>query len=105
VFAAIELELSERTRCGGPIPGGSHSQEVHQPATKPASDFHILDAYEKAHGKLLILGEPGSGKTTLLLQLTQTLLERARRDDTHPIPGGFLPVFMDREASNLSQNG
>jgi transcriptional regulator with XRE-family HTH domain/energy-coupling factor transporter ATP-binding protein EcfA2 len=86
--AAIELELSERPDAVA-NPWGQSFQEVHQPATKSASDFHILDAYEKAHGKLLILGEPGSGKTTLLLQLTQTLLERARRDDTHPIPVVF----------------
>jgi large-conductance mechanosensitive channel len=35
---------------------------------------------------LLILGTPGSGKTTMLLKLTRELIQRARQDDTEPIP-------------------
>jgi len=84
----IELELSERSDMVA-NPWGQSLQEVHQPAAEPAADLHILDAYEKAQGKLLILGEPGSGKTTQLLQLVQALLERARRNDTYPIPVVF----------------
>ena len=35
---------------------------------------------------LLILGTPGSGKTTMLLELTRQLVERARQNETEPIP-------------------
>jgi hypothetical protein len=49
----------------------------------------IVQVYDHANGELLILGEPGAGKTTLLLELTSTLLERARHDDAHPIPVVF----------------
>src|SRR5215207_5401973 len=38
---------------------------------------------------LLILGAPGSGKTTMLLELTRQLIQRARRDETKPIPVVF----------------
>lgn len=38
---------------------------------------------------LLILGAPGSGKTTMLLELTRQLIERARADETEPIPVVF----------------
>jgi predicted NACHT family NTPase len=38
---------------------------------------------------LLILGAPGSGKTTMLLELARQLIERARQDDTEPIPVMF----------------
>ena len=38
---------------------------------------------------LLILGAPGSGKTTILLELARQLIERARQDETEPIPVVF----------------
>lgn len=38
---------------------------------------------------LLILGAPGSGKTTMLMELTRQLIERARLDETEPIPVVF----------------
>ncbi len=38
---------------------------------------------------LLILGAPGSGKTTALLELTRDLLDRAKADQTQPIPVVF----------------
>jgi NACHT domain len=49
----------------------------------------IVQVYDHASGEVLLLGEPGSGKTTLLLELTRTLLERARQDEAHPIPVVF----------------
>src|SRR6266568_4677379 len=49
----------------------------------------IVQVYDHASGEVLLLGEPGSGKTTLLLELTRTLLERARQDEGHPIPVVF----------------
>ncbi|HEY7416750.1 MAG TPA: helix-turn-helix domain-containing protein, partial [Ktedonobacteraceae bacterium] len=53
------------------------------------ANMHISQIYDEVDGELLILGEPGSGKTTLLLELTRTLLERANRDESHPLPVVF----------------
>lgn len=50
------------------------------------SGTRITQVYDNVGGELLILGEPGSGKTTLLLELARDLLDRANRDDNHPIP-------------------
>jgi len=48
---------------------------------------------------LLILGAPGSGKTTMLLELTRQLIERARQDDTEPIPVVFnLASWTDKQS-------
>lgn len=54
------------------------------------TDDQILQIYDEASGKLLILGEPGSGKTTLLLKLLRELLPRASQDELHPMPVLFL---------------
>ncbi len=61
-------------------------QEMNQPARPLSLRTRVIQAYDYAQGELLILGEPGSGKTTLLLELTRDLIERAKRDETHPIP-------------------
>lgn len=64
-------------------------QEVDQPPHTLPHGTHITQVYDDAKGELLILGEPGSGKTTLLLKLARDLLDRAKQDDTHPIPVVF----------------
>lgn len=46
----------------------------------------IFDLYSASRGRLLVVGAAGSGKTTLLLQLARVLVERAKADDTQPIP-------------------
>src|SRR5258708_940032 len=46
----------------------------------------IVQVYEEANHELLILGEPGVGKSTLLVALAQHLVERAEREETHPLP-------------------
>src|SRR6266516_4165361 len=61
-------------------------QEADQPAQSLPSGTHIAQVYDEVGGNLLILGEPGAGKTTLLLELTRDLLDRARHDESHPIP-------------------
>ncbi|MBV9691057.1 MAG: NACHT domain-containing protein [Ktedonobacteraceae bacterium] len=95
----IELELHEQPDIVV-SPWKQHLQEVQQPREEVTSSLRILDAYQRAHGKLLILGEPGSGKTTLLLQLTRALLERAIRDIAHPIPVIFsLASWVEKRQS------
>lgn len=49
----------------------------------------ITQVYDGAGGELLILGAPGSGKTTLLLELARNLLDRAERNEHHPLPVVF----------------
>jgi energy-coupling factor transporter ATP-binding protein EcfA2 len=46
----------------------------------------ILEVFESAKRRLLILGEPGSGKTTELLKLANALAEEAKKDPEQPIP-------------------
>jgi DNA polymerase III delta prime subunit len=48
----------------------------------------VLEVFDKPEIKrqLLILGEPGSGKTTTMLELARDLLERAKGDNSQPIP-------------------
>src|SRR6266516_3710623 len=86
--ALITLGLQERQDAlTNPLP--LVFQQIGSPAQALPSGTHIAQIYDSAGGELLILGEPGSGKTTLLLELTRVLLERAERDDNHPIPVVF----------------
>jgi len=58
--------------------------------TLPAGKSMLEIFQEIGMGRsLLILGAPGSGKTTTLLELTRQLIERARQDETEPIPVVF----------------
>jgi transcriptional regulator with XRE-family HTH domain/DNA polymerase III delta prime subunit len=60
----------------------------------------IIDIYDHASGALLLLGESGAGKTTTLLCLTRELLERAKADETHPLPAVFnLSSWAERRLS------
>src|SRR5262249_54031230 len=63
-----------------------HPQCVPQPL--PAGT-RVVQVYDASDGELLILGAPGSGKTTLLLELARDLLQRAERDEHHPMPVVF----------------
>ncbi len=64
-------------------------QDFDQSGSVLPADARIDQVYDGANGEVLILGEPGAGKTMLLLELARDLLERARRDETHPIPVVF----------------
>jgi predicted NACHT family NTPase len=58
--------------------------------TLPAGKSMLKIFQEIGLGRsLLILGAPGSGKTTMLLELARQLIERARQDETEPIPVVF----------------
>jgi hypothetical protein len=64
-------------------------QELDQEPCPLPVGTSIVDVYDEADGKLLILGEPGGGKTTLLLHLARTLLDRAEADEHLPMPVVF----------------
>lgn len=64
-------------------------QHPDQPSRPFPPSTRITQVFDDAGGELLILGEPGSGKTTLLLDLARDLLERAKQDDTYPMPVVF----------------
>ncbi|MFO8037882.1 MAG: NACHT domain-containing protein [Sodalinema sp.] len=60
----------------------------HAPHQQVCQNNQIIDTFDRPDigGRLLILGSPGSGKTTVLLQLAQTLVERAEKTATDPVP-------------------
>ncbi|HEX3640449.1 MAG TPA: NACHT domain-containing protein, partial [Ktedonobacteraceae bacterium] len=86
--AFIELGLQERPDA---VIKSQRSilQDADYPTLPLPSGMHITQVYDRAGEELLILGAPGTGKTTLLLQLTRDLLDRARQDESHPIPVVF----------------
>ncbi len=61
-------------------------QETDQASHPLPPDTSISQVFDDANGELLILGEPGAGKTTLLLQLANSLLLRAERNPSYPMP-------------------
>jgi NACHT domain/TIR domain len=65
-------------------------QETNRPKQPLPAGTRIMQVYDEADGKLLILGKPGVGKTTLLLELVCDLLERAEADQSHQIPVVFF---------------
>ena len=78
------LIVQETARAARPLPAGTR----------------ITQVYDDADGELLILGEPGSGKTTLLLELARDLLDRAKQDETHPMPVVFnLSSWAEKQQS------
>jgi hypothetical protein len=64
-------------------------QEAAKPPRMLPPRTKISTSFDEHAGALLILGAPGSGKTTLLLELACTLLDRADKDETHPMPVVF----------------
>jgi len=61
-------------------------QEADHPLSSLPSGTLITQVYDQTEGELLILGAPGAGKTTLLLQLARDLINRAKQDESHPLP-------------------
>jgi predicted NACHT family NTPase len=71
-----------------------------RPAEPIPDDTPIVNIFEQAQGKLLILGAPGSGKTTTLLDLATALIERAEQQPDYPIPVLFnLSTWKDNQQS------
>jgi hypothetical protein len=63
-----------------------YTVEVSDAANSAPLEDRDVSAIYDATGLLLILGEPGSGKTTTMLDLTRTLLDRARDDIRERVP-------------------
>ncbi len=85
----LELDLQyEPGAVERPWEQDSRHSHVARPA--PVCDHStILEVFDNAHGRLLILGEPGSGKTIAMLELARSLIERAEKDLVTPIPVVF----------------
>jgi nucleoside phosphorylase len=63
-------------------------------------DTDISQVYDKAAGRLLILGGTGAGKTTSMLQLAHALLKLAKADKRQGIPLIFnLSSWVQRQGS------
>ena len=91
VQGAAQIVLDLQTKPSGVVTPLWHVlREYHTTGPLSSADTSIVQVYDHANGEVLILGEPGAGKTTLLLELTRALLERARQDETHPIPVVFI---------------
>lgn len=63
---------------------------------------HIVELFDQAKGRLLILGEPGTGKSTMLLILARALLMRARKPSA-PIPVVCNLVTWSREQKPIGE--
>ena len=66
----------------------SSAQECNQVESSSISEAQLLEVFTlpELSQQLLILGEPGSGKTIMLLELAQSLLQRAKTDESEPVP-------------------
>ena len=84
----IDLGLEDRPNAVAQ-PWNLLIQPLNPPQPAQPLETHILDAYEKFEGTLLILGDPGAGKTTMLLELARSLIDQAKQDLDHPIPVVF----------------
>ena len=66
-------------------------------------EISLLNVYDQVQGELILLGEPGSGKTTLLLELAQHLIQRARNDETQPMPVIFNLSSWTLQKTSLNE--
>lgn len=62
-----------------------------------ACEQNIIEVFWKHSGRLLILGEHGSGKTTTLLELSKSLVDKAKNDSNTPIPVIFSLSSWDNQ--------
>ena len=95
LYQAVLASLGMTWRAAVPRPG---SLSLHRPGEQEQAipaDAPIVQLFDDAQHKLLILGEPGSGKTTIMLDLARSLLKQARSDTTVLIPVDPQPFLAD----------
>jgi hypothetical protein len=83
------LASEVRVRLGITLRPDMIQQAVRGDRSQPqllAVGMPVSRVFDEAKSGLLILGAPGSGKTTVLLELARDLLNRAKTDQTQPIP-------------------
>ena len=79
----IKLELKFiKTKARDPV----HEQFILNTKSEVQDYQQLFELYYQKLNRLLILGEPGSGKTMLLLRLGEYLMDKAEKDEQHPIP-------------------
>ena len=95
--ALLELGIKEDTQAVN-YPWAIHRELTDEPIPAGKSMLEIFQ--ETGMGRsLLILGAPGSGKTTMLLELARHLIQRARIEETEPIPVVFnLASWKERQS-------
>jgi hypothetical protein len=74
-----------------------------RPARELPSGTTLVQIYDVAEGKFLLLGEPGAGKTTMLLTLARDLLVRAEENRKYLIPVLFNLTSWSKEQLSLAE--
>ncbi|MGB7274047.1 MAG: NACHT domain-containing protein, partial [Geitlerinemataceae cyanobacterium] len=84
---AVRLTLGmERRDDAVSLPWEATWYEPEKPPQPLPAGTRVSEIFQKTKQQLLILGEPGAGKTTTMLELARDLLEKAKADNTQPIP-------------------
>jgi HEAT repeat protein len=81
----LDIGLSESLNATMPLNFVTHDYYIY-PSAGVRQYTAFEEAFEHYKGRLLLLGHPGSGKTTTLLNLVLTLIEKAKRDASAPVP-------------------
>ena len=87
LHAAVLANLSQHS----PPTGGNRCWDVevkagNRPRFGLPPKASVAKVFDRAGGKLVILGATGSGKTTTLLELARVLVSRAQKDANLPVP-------------------
>ncbi len=84
---AVRLTLGmERRDDAVSLPWEAMWYRPEKPPQPLPAGTRVSEIFQKTKQQLLILGEPGAGKTTTMLELARDLLEKAKADNTQPIP-------------------
>ncbi|MGC1199561.1 MAG: NACHT domain-containing protein, partial [Geitlerinemataceae cyanobacterium] len=84
---AVRLTLGmERRDDAVSLPWEAMWYRPEKPPEPLPAGTRVSEVFAQTRQQLLILGEPGSGKTTTMLELARDLLEKAKADNSQPIP-------------------